>query len=210
LVRSFNRLPAAERLAKITEWARANRSDAALFERFRNFRPMGTCSMDTTPQKTARLFAELAFARGDLGRFLRLQINIMGDNFQRTAYSSYGEASHRTEAERLTSTGIDLDQFLLGLVVGTQTVNARIDTWRLARAIQEADRGAALLPKLEALATSPTLDAFNRLRATQTWFFVQARVEKEQAAAAASRKQLTEKALKLQLHPVARDWLKAP
>jgi hypothetical protein len=35
-------------------------------------------------------------------------------------------------------------------------------------------------------------------------------VEKEQAAAAASRKQLTEKALKLQLHPVARDWLKAP
>lgn len=217
LVQSFGRLPEAERLTKITEWAKANRADNSLFERFRNFRPMGTCSMDTTPQKTARLFAELAFARGDLGRFLRLQINIMGDNFRRTAYSSYGEASHHTEAERLTSTGIDLDQFLLGLVVDTQAVNARIDTWRLARAIQEVGRSATLLPKLEALATSPKLDAFNRLRATQTWFFVQARAEngwkrdeKAQAEAAALRKQVTEKALKLQLHPVARDWLKAP
>lgn len=218
LVHSFSATPEAERLEKVVAWARAHRGDAALFERFRGYRPMGTCSMDTTPQETARVFGELAFARGDLGRFLQLQINIMGDNFARTAWSSYGEAAHRTEAERLLSTGIDLDQFLLGLAVGTQDRGPQLSAWRLARAIQESNRAAALLPKLEGLATSPKLDAYNRLRAAQTWFFVQVREEdqsfkrdpKALAAAKATRKEVTARALKLPLHPLAREWLQEP
>lgn len=217
LVDSFESAPEAERLAKITQWAKDNRSDDGLFERFRDYRPMGSCSMDTTPQSTARVFAELAFARGDLGRFLQLQIAIMGDNFERTAWSSYGEASHRTEAERLTSTGIDVDQFLLGLAVSTQANGANLGAWRLARAIQESGRGSSMLPKLEALASSPTLDAYNRLIATQVWFFVQAREEqtfrpdeKARAAMETRRKELIARALKLPLHPIAREWLQEP
>jgi hypothetical protein len=59
--------------------------------------------MDTTPQEAARLYAELAYARGDLGKFLQLQVRIMGDQFERVAWSSFGEAAHSTEAERLSS-----------------------------------------------------------------------------------------------------------
>ena len=218
LVRSFRDAPEAEQLAKIVTWAKANKADAALFERFRSFRPRGSCSMDTMPQSAARVFGELAFARGDLGRFLQLQINIMGDNFERNAWSSYGEAAHRTEVERLVSTGIELDQFLLGLAVGTQDSGPRLGAWRLARAIQEAGREATLLPKLEALATSPKLDAYNRLSATRAWFFVQVRDEaqsfkrdeKAEKARMAQRDQVIARALKLPLHPIAIEWLKAP
>lgn len=214
LVDSFSSVPEAKRVAKIAEWARANRTDAALFERFRSYRPMGSCSMDTAPQETARVFAELAFARGDLGRFLQLQIDIMGDNFARTAYSSYGEAAHNTEAERLTSTGIDLDQFLLGLVVATQDRGPTIDSWRLARAIKEAGRTTTLVPKLQALATSPTLDAYNRLRATQVWLFAQLPAEqpylRDEKAARATRETLIANGRKLSLHPLAREWLQKP
>lgn len=150
-------------------------------------------------------------------RFLQLQIAIMGDHFERTAWSSYGEASHRTEAERLISTGIDVDQFLLGLAVSTQASGANLGAWRLARAIQESGRVTSMLPKLEALASSPTLDAYNRLFATQVWFFVQAREEQtfrpdEEARAAMEtrRKQLIARALNLPLHPIAREWLQEP
>lgn len=64
-------------------WAKAHKADDALYARFRKFRPMGSCSMDSTPQEAARLYAEVAWERGDLGRFLQLQVRIMGDQFDR-------------------------------------------------------------------------------------------------------------------------------
>ena len=63
LVDSFSSAPEAERLKKIVDWAKANQADTALFERFRGYRPTGSCSMDTAPQETARVFAELASSR---------------------------------------------------------------------------------------------------------------------------------------------------
>jgi hypothetical protein len=152
------------------------------------------------------VFAELAFARGDLGRFLQLQVRIMGDQFERTAWSSYGEAAHGTESERLLRTGIDLDQFLIGLGVARPGREEGLGAWRLARAINEAGRSEALLPKFQALAVDPKLDAYNRLRATQTWFFMQVRDEKDLRQKA--RDAVAAKALKLELHPLAVAWLK--
>lgn len=208
LIKSF---PSGEtRQAAIEAWAQKNKGDDALFASFATVRPMGTCSMDTTPQDAARLYAELAFARGDLGKFLQLQLRIMGDQFERTAWSSYGEAAHTTEAARLASTGIDLDQFLLGLVVRTPGLEDGLDPWRLARSIREAGRAAALVPKLEALATSPALDAYNRLRATEVWFFVQDDLRfgrKKSREAQRAHDALLVRARKLSLHPLAVAWL---
>jgi hypothetical protein len=212
LVNGFLDQDAKKQAARIEAWAEKSRGNNALFESFRAYLPMGTCSMDTTPQRTARVFAELAFARGDLGRFLQLQVRIMGDQFQRTAWSSYGEASHDTESERLLRTGIDLDQFLLGLGVARPERSEGLGSWRLARAINEAGRKDALLPKFEALATDKSLDAYNRLRATQTWFFLQVREDRSpgkasKEAAQKSRDEVKARALALDLHPLAVAWL---
>lgn len=190
----------------LEQWARAQKSDDALFERLRSYAPRGSCSMDTHPQEAARVFAELAYARGDLGRFLQLQVRIMGDRFDRTAWSSYGEAAHDTESGRLASTGIDVEQFILGLGVATQTEGPELGTWRQARAIQEAKLEKTMLPKLEALATSPKLDAYNRLLATQAWFFVQVRQERGMKGDA-TRAEALARAKKLDLHFLAREWL---
>jgi hypothetical protein len=55
------------------------------------------------------------------------------------------------------------------------------------------------------------------VRATQAWFFVQVREEEDfkrdpkvLSAAEANRKQVIARALKLPLHPIAREWLQAP
>lgn len=202
-------------LAELETWAAANKGDEALFESLRHYRPMGTCSVDTAPQRTARLFAELAFARGDLGRFLQLQVRIMGDQFERTAWSTYGERGHDTEAERLLrpGTGIDLDTFFIGLGVAVPSRAEGLGSWRLARAINEAGRGEALLPKFEAMAVDPQLDAYNRLRATQTWLFLQVKDEEAlqkkggDAAVKRARDVLRERARGLKLHPLALDWV---
>ena len=195
------------------KWANEKKGDDALYARFRHFRPMGTCSMDTTPQEAARLYAELAYARGDLGRFLHLQTLIMGDQFARTAWSSYGEAAHGTESERLLSTGVDVDQFLLGLLIVRPGRDVRLDTWRFARSVREAKHEKTIAPELARLAQSATTDAYTRFRATQALLYlgdafgVRPTSPEERTANAAARRAATTSVLALELHPVARQWL---
>jgi hypothetical protein len=195
------------------KWANEKKGDDALYARFRRFRPMGSCSMDTTPQEAARLYAELAYARGDLGRFLHLQTLIMGDQFARTAWSSYGEAAHGTESERLLSTGVDVDQFLLGLLIVKPGRDVRLDTWRFARSVREAGREKTLAPELARLAQSATTDAYTRLRATQALLYLDEAFaarpanQRERSANLTARRAGSTSLLALQLHPVARQWL---
>lgn len=193
------------------KWAKAHRADDALYARFRGFRPMGTCSMDTTPQEAARLYAELAYERGDLGRFLQLQVRIMGDQFERTAWSSYGEAAHETESGRLLATGIDVDQFLLGLLIARPGRDEGLGAWRFARSVREAGRQKTIAPELKRLAASSTSDPYTRLRATQASLFlgeafVAPKPPKRQFDAE-GRRDAGRALLELELHPVARAWL---
>lgn len=185
-------------------WAKAHKADDALYARFRGFRPMGSCSMDTTPQRAARLYAEFAYERGDLGRFLQLQTRIMGDQFERTVWSSYGEAAHETESGRLLSTGIDVDQFLLGLLIARPGRDESLGAWRFARSVREAGRGKTLTPELKRLALSSTSDPYTRLRATQALLYLSDAVVGD---AAPSRRKAGQALLSLDLHPVARAWV---
>jgi len=136
---------------------------------YRTWQPMGRCSMDTRPAAVAREYAELCYEMGKTGCFLQLQLRIMGDQFERVIYSSYGEASHDTEAERLEETGLDTDAFLLGLALrfGGVSREGELGPWRLARSIKESGRMESITAKLAAFAKDDALDAYNRLRATQ-------------------------------------------
>lgn len=194
---------------EVQAWVKAHAADDALYARFRQFRPMGSCSMDTTPQEAARLYAEVAYARGDLGRFLQLQVRIMGDQFERTAWSSYGEAAHETEASRLLSTGIDVDQFLLGLLISQPGRQDGLGPWRFARSVREAQRQSTIVPVLKRLVAASTSDPFTRLRATQALLYVSDAFQSPKRTAPEARRKETRALLKLDLHPVARAWVLA-
>ncbi len=187
----------------VIKYAAEQKDDALQLEAYRRFRPMGRCSMDNRPQEIARDYAELCYRLGDLGCFLQLQVRIMGDRFERVAYSSYGEASHKTEAERLHSTGIDVDRFLSGLLVqlpsDAEPRGGELGPSRLARAFIEAGRADFFRKELPRLAQDGRLDAWNRLRATMAWVSLLYREGGEDGAVHA-------KVEALSLHPAAKKW----
>lgn len=169
-------------------WAKKNSGDDVLFETFETYVPFVTCGNDSRPTRTARVFAELAWERGDLVRFLREQLVILNDGF--LPFSS------RDETVRLSLAGIQLDTFLIGAGLQTADQFPRIESWQLVRTIHITGRTQQLLPKFEALAQSPSLDAVNRLMATQVWVHMQRSDHRAKA-----------KAKTLSLHPLARAWL---
>lgn len=135
---------------------------------FQGYRPMGHCSMDTHPAEVARQYAEACYDAGKLSCFLQLQIRIMGDQFDRVAYSSYGEESHETQSARLFDTGIDVPRFFRGLALHFTGVSRKgnLGSWRLARSAKESGKAATLAAAFVAMAQDQSLDDYNRLRAT--------------------------------------------
>lgn len=168
-------LPDDQTMESAASFAEANGDlELAIAVRAR-FIPLGRCSVDTLPQDSARRYAELCHRAGNLPCFLNLQVQIMGDSFERVAYSSIGEASHATEANALRDIGIDVGKFLKGLTVQFSAPGisrAEIGPWRLARSILESGSEEDLLPFLEQVALDPQVDNHNRLRATQVWSFL--------------------------------------
>jgi hypothetical protein len=136
---------------------------------------MGGCSMDTRPMKEAISHAKAAQKQGLLGRFLRFRVRVLGDRFERVAWSSGGQALMRTDADALAQAPIDTDRFLVGLVV---TLNAEhpspigLNAFRLGRGIAEAGRAPSLVPVLKAIAVDDRVDVMNRVRATQVLTYV--------------------------------------
>jgi hypothetical protein len=138
---------------------------------YARYRPVGRCSMDTRPQDLAREYAELCYSEGRLGCFVQLQVRIMGAQFSRVAWSSYGDAAHGTEVNALAGTGIQTDRFLEGLMVDFETPEERaigLGLWRLGRALAESADSEALRTRLVTLIESPEIDSWNRFRAVVT------------------------------------------
>lgn len=137
---------------------------------FRGYQPVGRCSYDGHPSAVAGQYSDLCYSMGRLDCFLKLQVRIMGDQFPSVARSSFGEAAHATRAERLLDTGIDVDRFLLGLVIDFAGVTRSegLGGHRLARSIRESGRQGTILSALQSMATDAALDDYNRLRAVAT------------------------------------------
>jgi hypothetical protein len=184
------------------------------------YQPMGTCSMDSSPQFAAREYADLCHRAGRLGCFLNLQVQIMGDQFPRVASSSFGEEAHDTEAGRLRDIGIDVPRFLRGLLYQFDAGEAEpraLDPWRLARSIGEAGLGPAMIGVLQAEAQRPGLDPYNRLRAVQTLAYLRQQQVEIRNEALRDRADLAEARLapiradlsRLSLTPEAWAWVAA-
>jgi hypothetical protein len=191
---------------ELSKWLEAHKGDDALYARAMAYSPMGRCSMDNRPASVARLKAELAYARGDLANFLKRQVNIMGDQFSRVAYSSYGERAHDTQAERLLTTGVDFEKFMLGLLIVRPNSVAALDVWRWARSVGEAGKIAPMREAVRKLAEASDSDPYTRLRATQAHAYLgmleSAKRSKGSNLIAFAQTQ------KLKLHPLAATWLR--
>lgn len=128
----------------------------------------GRCSMDRRPMDQAVSFARDAYRKGETGRFLRFRLRVMGDRFQRPIASSYGQASLATRASGLKTAPIDVDRFLIGLVLSVtaeRPSSASIGAFRLGRSIADAGLSETMLPRLRRLVSDPHLDSWNRTRA---------------------------------------------
>lgn len=190
---------------KLAAWVKANQKDDALYARVLAYQPMGSCSMDSRPAHAARLKAELAWARGDLANFLKRQVNIMGDQFARVAWSSWGEASHQTQASRLLSTGIDFDRFMVGLLVTRPGSAVALDPWRWARSAVEAGRKDSLRALARRIAEAPDSDPMNRLRAAQAFTWLE--LAGQPAVRGEEHRRALEQTGRLSLHPLAAAWV---
>ncbi len=186
-------------------WAQAHRSDDALYARFAHHRATGTCHEDPIREATARLYAELALARHDLPTFAAVQLQLLDHQFPRVAWSSFIDTGPSTGAPRLLDSGLEVDRFFMGLVLQFPGSAPLLNDGRLARAIREAGRADALRPRLESLATSPSLDAYNRFRAAQVWLLLQSSDE----AGATNLEAVKARARTLTLHPLARGRVEA-
>ncbi|MBL8910814.1 MAG: hypothetical protein JNM17_08950 [Archangium sp.] len=158
--------------AQVRAWAAKNAKDDALYEAFTKHHAIGSCSMDAIPHITNVLFAELALARGDMPTFIDVQLRLLSGRYDRVAWSSFSDDSQSTRAERLVEAKVDVDALLLGLVV-QHPGSKNATEGRIARAMWEVGRAEALLPRVEALATSRSLDAYDRYRATYVWLLLQ-------------------------------------
>jgi hypothetical protein len=195
----------------LTDWTYAatllqpKASGAALLADYEKNAPMGRCSMDTRPQLFASQSADDCYAKGELACFLQLQVKVMGDQFERVAYSSYGEASHPTYASRLESTGIDVDRFFRGLVLTLPGERpSELGASRLARALIESGRRDKFETLLMDMAQDDALDTMNRYRAFTTYVSMQYRAQGEDV-----REKTAAKVGLLKLDALSKAWWEA-
>lgn len=167
--------------------------------------PMGRCSMDTAPQEESAKYADKCYAEGRLGCYLQLQVRIMEDRFSRVAWSSYGEASHDTEVDRLSRAGIDAQRFLMGLSYqfAAEKPREEIWPWRLARAFNESKSSAQFEKALASIAGDESIDEYNRLRASITLAYRLLRLQGDARKPAEIKTKLAE----LPLSPASKMWL---
>jgi len=104
----------------------------------------------------------------------------MGDQFERVAYSAFGEAAQMTQSNRLRNISIDAARFMRGLVFrfGVPGVQRReLETWRLARSMNEAGLAREMKAFLKTAAARPALDTYNRMRAAETYVYLRLQTE---------------------------------
>lgn len=154
--------------AEAAEFAMGIQDDRLARAVLRRWIPRGMCSMDPYPQSIAERYAALCRRQGDLGCFLQLHVQLMGNQFPRRSNSSAGALLQPTYSSGIAESGVDVERFLSGLLIEYQGVPRRhrsIGPWRLGMAMAEA----GLSPTSpQELVEDETLDPFNRLRATAT------------------------------------------
>ncbi|HND29674.1 MAG TPA: hypothetical protein PLA94_06720 [Myxococcota bacterium] len=187
-----------DRWGALATWAEETQNSDLELAVLRRYRPVGRCSMDLRPQILASRYGDLCFQVGKLGCTLHLQVRVMASNFDRVAWSSYGDAAASTESAHLWKLGIEARRFLMAFVLDypDQSLPVNVGLYRLGRGMAESPEVDRLTGHVRAWAEDPALDASNRLNAALVLLNIRSQSYGSYAQPAA---ELAE----LKLHPLA-------
>ncbi len=187
-----------DRFGALQNWAQESQNPDLELAVLQRYRPMGRCSMDLRPQILASRYGELCFETGKLGCTLQLQVRVMASQFDRVAWSSYGDAAADTEAAHLWELGIEARRFLMAFVLDYPDKALPIDVgmYRLGRGMAESPEVDRLSGHVRAWVEDPNLDPTNRLNAALVLLNIRARYYGNYQGPA-------EELAELKLHPLA-------
>ena len=126
----------------------------------------GSCSMDMAPRNHAVEIAKLSAKTAYWPIFLRSHLDIMNDRFERTAWSSYGEASFGTYITELEALNINVPDLMMGisLRVKNPSSNHYYGTiYRVGRGLAETKHPAEVEAKMLSMIVDSSLDDYNRI-----------------------------------------------
>ncbi len=126
----------------------------------------GRCSMDSSPRNHAKKIAELAAVTTNWNVFLRSHLDIMNDRFERTAYSSYGEARFGTYIPEIEALNINVPDLVFGISLRADNVGENHyfgNINRMGRALSETKYVAEMESRMKNAIADPQLDMFNRV-----------------------------------------------
>jgi hypothetical protein len=130
--------------------------------------PTASCSMDDEPYREARRRRARCLEEGRFGCALHFAVRLLGDDVARVAWSSATPALNPPEHSGLDDQDVDLAVLYEGLLLDLAHPDPIVPVvWpdRVGRAVAASARRDKLLPVLEALVRSDTLDTWNRTRA---------------------------------------------
>ena len=132
----------------------------------RNRRVYGMCSMDSRPREHAADIAALSAETAYWPIFLRSHLDIMNDRFERTAWSSYGEASFGTYIGELEALNINVPDLMMGisLRVNNPSTNHYYGSInRVGRGLSETKNAQEMETIMLSMIADENLDDYNRV-----------------------------------------------
>jgi hypothetical protein len=180
--------------------------------------PEGQCSMDTEPMRAAVRFSKKASDEGALGRFLRLRLRVVANDFERMMMSNYGDAALSPEPSALRAAPVRLAPFFAGLCLFFESPAPRpveVPAQRLGRAIADLGLKAELEPWLRGVVEDDAVDPLNRLRAVQVLYDLLAHSDAESplnrnTSRTRTREEVLPKVANLKIPEPGRMWLGIP
>lgn len=151
----------------LEEYGQALLSKDQILELKRRRRVFGSCSMDNSPAFHAKEIAELAAQTAKWEIFLRSHLDILNENFERVAYSSYGEANFPPFFSELEDLNISVFDLMIGTLLQSDNLADNHyygSVGRVGRGFAETKNREEVETNILSILQDKELDLYNRLR----------------------------------------------
>jgi hypothetical protein len=151
----------------LDNWTEKYVSKRTALQLRRNHIVSGSCSRDTGPQNHAKAMARLAAETGNWSIFLRCQLDILNDKFDRVSDAGYAESRRKTYIRELEVLPINVNDLLLGVnlqIANPSGYHYSGSVGRTGRALAESAHLDEMEKMMTAAMADSQLDDYNRMR----------------------------------------------
>ena len=131
----------------------------------RRRRVVGFCSQDSAPREHAALIARTSASIAHWPTYLRANLDLLNDRFERMSDGSYAWGGRVSHVEAFEELGIDAAQLLEGTALRHERPSQNHyvgSNYRVGRAYGESDRSESYCDRLRTTLADATLDDLNR------------------------------------------------